>query len=433
MKSVDPFLKECGMHPDCVEMHACVADFLAEMEEGLAGPDSSLRMIPTHIQAAGHIPFDEPVIAIDAGGTYFRVATVQFHPRKGVQIKDRLQHAMPGTQGAVGKVEFFRTIVHYLEPVLDRSESIGFVFSYPSEILPNRDGRLIRFCKEVQAPDLEGELIGAGLNETLRALGKAEKRIVILNDTVATLLAGRSSSDGRAYDSYVGFILGTGSNCCYVERNDRITKRNDLDPAASQIVNVESGAFSRAPCGIADQRLDRQSSDPGHYTFEKMFSGAYFGQLVLLTLQLAGEKGLFAAALSDILRSLTSLSTQSVNDLLQDQFMGDPWPRVLAEASVADREIMLVLIHRLIQRAAKLTAANLAAVILKDGRGKEVTRPICVTAEGTTFYQLQGLRAQVEVYLHDFLRGDRLRYYVIQSVEDATLLGAAVAALQSVE
>ena len=431
MKSVDPFLKEHGMHPDCVEMQACVTDFLSEMEGGLAGPDSSLRMIPTHIQAEGEIPVDKPVIAIDAGGTHFRAATVYFHPEKGVLIQDRLQHPMPGTQGAVGKVEFFRTMVAYLEPLLDKSDAIGFVFSYPMEILPNRDGRLIRFCKEVQAPEVEGELIGAGLNETLRALGKTEKRIVLMNDTVATLLAGRASSGDQAYDSYVGFILGTGSNCCYVERNDRIKKRTDLDPGASQIINVESGAFALAPSGTADQRLDEQSIDPGHYTFEKKFSGAYFGQLVLLTLQLACEKGLFSAALSDTLRRLSSLSTRSVNDLLQEQSLEDPWPGILAEATEGDRETMLVLIKRLVQRAAKLTAANLAAVILKDGRGKEVTRPICVTAEGTTFYQLKGLRTQVEAYLAEFLQGDRLRHYRIQAVEDATLLGAAVAALQT--
>ena len=388
-------------------------------------------MIPTHIQAEGDILFDKAVIAIDAGGTHFRVATVRFHPDQGALIEDRRQFAMPGTEGLVGKIEFFRTIVSYLEPILDKSDSIGFVFSYPSEILPNRDGRLIRFCKEVQAPELEGECIGAGLNQTLRALGKSEKRIVILNDTVATLLAGRSGSGGQAYDSYVGFILGTGSNCCYVERNERITKRDDLDAEASQIVNVESGAFALAPCGTADRRLDEQSSDPGHYTFEKKFSGAYFGQLVLLTLQLGGESGLFSAGLMDNLRSLTSLSTKSVNDLLKEQSWEDPWPRILSEATEADREVLLALIHRLIQRAAKLTAANLAAVILKDGRGKVVSRPICITAEGTTFYQLHGLRSQVGAYLDDFLQGDRQRHYEIQSVQDATLLGAAVAALQS--
>ncbi|MCH8217128.1 MAG: hypothetical protein IH892_10180, partial [Planctomycetes bacterium] len=173
------------------------------------------------------------------------------------------------------------------------------------------------------------------------------------------------------------------------------------------------------------------SSDPGHYTFEKKFSGAYFGQLVLLTLKLGGESGLFSAGLMDNLRSLTSLSTKSVNDLLQEQSLEDPRPRILSEATEADREVLLALIHRLIQRAAKLTAANLAAVILKDGRGKVLSRPICITAEGTTFYQLHGLRSQVGAYLDDFLQGDRQRHYEIQSVQDATLLGAAVAALQS--
>jgi len=71
---------------------------------------------------------------------------------------------------------------------------------------------------------------------------------VILNDTVVTLLMSVSTSYQMLYDSYVGFILGTGSDCCYVEESNRsIDKLSGWDEAAGQIVNVESGAFAKAP------------------------------------------------------------------------------------------------------------------------------------------------------------------------------------------
>jgi len=95
------------------------------------------------------------------------------------------------------------------------------LFFIPSEILPNRDGRLLYFCKEVQAPGVVGQLIGRNL---LEALGMPEKQIVLLNDTVATLLAGKSASIGHEYETFIGYILGTGTNTCYNENNFNILK-----------------------------------------------------------------------------------------------------------------------------------------------------------------------------------------------------------------
>lgn len=46
----------------------------------------------------------------------------------------------------------------------------------------------------------------------------------VVNDTVATLLGGYLAEDRDAYDGFVGFILGTGLNCCYCEQGGRITK-----------------------------------------------------------------------------------------------------------------------------------------------------------------------------------------------------------------
>ena len=114
----------------------------------------------------------------------------------------------------------------YLRPLADKSDRIGFCFSYPTEIFPDKDGRLLQFCKEVQAPEVIGQIIGKSL---LEALGTPDKKIVLLNDTVATLLSGKSASFGRTYDSFMGYILGTGTNTCYIEANRNILKNPELD------------------------------------------------------------------------------------------------------------------------------------------------------------------------------------------------------------
>ncbi len=120
-------------------------------------------------------------------------------------------------------------------------------------------------------------MVGENLIRALSAMGiKGNKNIVILNDTVATLLAGKGSFD-REFGGFIGFILGTGTNCCYVEKNSNIKKKKDLDMSKGQIINTESGGFGRCQRGKIDLLLDKTTLDPGIHTFEKMISGAYLG------------------------------------------------------------------------------------------------------------------------------------------------------------
>ena len=427
---VERFLTDNRMHREDIDMDECCDIFREEMQRGLAGEDSSLAMIPTYIEVGKDIPTGKPVIVLDAGGTNFRVATVCFDKSGKPAIENVIQKPMPGLDRQISKEDFFRTIVDYMANVADVGDRIGFCFSYPTEILPNKDGRLIRFCKEVKAKEVEGQLIGQNLLAAIEAAGyRGSKRAVILNDTVATLLAGVSAFQGRVFDDYIGFILGTGSNCCYAESNRNITKKTDLDPDKEQIINVESGSFGRAPRGTVDLQLDESTLDPGKYTFEKMFSGAYLGALCLKTLQQASKQGLFSEIVAEKLFATDELETRDVNE-----FMGYPGgDNFLAVSSGqgTERDLTTVwhLLDGLVERAAKLVAGLLSSVVLKTNRGCNPCLPICITAEGTTFYELKFIKTKVQCYLKSFLQDKHSRYVELVSVENATLIGAAIAGL----
>ncbi|MCK4293591.1 MAG: hexokinase [Planctomycetes bacterium] len=427
---VKRFLKDNRMHHEDIDMEAWCDIFIDQMQAGLAGKDSSLAMIPTYIEVGRDIPTGRPAIVLDAGGTNFRVATVCFDKSGKPIIENFLQEPMPGLDRESSKEEFFRTIVDYMAHVVDASDSIGFCFSYPTEILPSKDGRLIRFCKEVKAKEVEGELVGENLVAAVEAAGyKGDKRVVILNDTVATLLAGISAFQDRAFDSYIGFILGTGSNCCYIESNRNITKTSDPDPDKEQVINVESGSFGKAPRGSIDLQLDESTLDPGKYTFEKMFSGAYFGALALKTLREASRQGLFSEILAEGLLAAKELETKDVNDFMRYR-QGDNLLAVsCGRGAEQDRAAVWYLLDGLIERAAKLVAILLSAVVLKTGKGENPCAPVCITAEGTTFYELKSLKTKVECYLKGFLQEKHGRFTEIVSVENATLIGAAIAGL----
>jgi len=428
------FLKDNGMYYEDIDMDACCDTFIQEMQAGLRQQGSSLAMIPTYIEVGRDIPIGKPVIVLDAGGTNFRAATVYFgdprQPQAGAVIENFVQKPMPGLEKEASKEEFFETIVKYMADVVDVSSSVGFCFSYPTEILPSKDGRLIRFCKEVKAKQVEGELIGQNLVGAIEAAGyKGKKRVVILNDTVATLLAGISAFPNRAFDSYIGFILGTGSNCCYIESNRNITKKDNLEPDREQVINVESGSFGKAPRGKIDLMLDESTLDPGRYTFEKMFSGAYLGTLCLKTLQEAGRQELFSKAVTEELLALKDLETKDINSFMYFPEGDNPLAVSCSSGHEQDCIAAWYLLDALIERAAKLVAFLLSSVVLKTDKGKNPCAPVCITAEGTTFYELKSLKTKVECYLKSFLEEKHNRFFEIVSAENATLIGAAIAGL----
>jgi hexokinase len=425
MKNVDTFLKEHKMRATKEDIQQLVEVFTSEMLKGLEGKESSLRMIPTYIEADNEFLTEVPVVAIDAGGTNFRAAKVKFNIQGKFEISNMVNARMPGLEGEISKAEFFDTIAGYIKHLAEESDRIGFCFSYPSEILPNKDGKLLQFCKEVQAPGVVGQLIGKNLLETL---GMPDKQIVLLNDTVATLLAGKSASFGRDYDSFIGYILGTGTNTCYIESNRNILKNPGLDPTKSQIINIESGNFGKAPRTDLDISFDNTTGNPGNYTFEKMFSGGYFGGLCLYTLKTAANEGVFSIETASRIMSLHDISAEDVNNYVSYAPTGCGPLQVWIQ-NRADEENCIKIIESLIDRAAKLVTANLAAVVLKTNKGKSAGQPILITIEGTAFYKLHNLKSLFEKYFSEYLSGERKRFYEFTEVQKSSLVGAALAAL----
>lgn len=425
MKSAELFLSEHKLRASDIDMERLVRVFTEDMISGLEGKENALRMIPTYIEAENDFLKEIPVLAIDAGGTNFRAARISFTRKGKIKTGEIVNRKMPGLENEIPAKEFFSIISDYIRPLAENSQRIGFCFSYPTEILPDRDGRLIQFCKEVQAPEVVGQLIGKNL---LERLGTPWKPIVLLNDTVATLLAGKSATAGKLYDSFIGFILGTGTNTCYIEHNRNILKKRDINQDRSQIINIESGNFGKAPRTDLDILFDSSTMNPGSYTFEKMFSGGYFGGLCITVLKEAAREGVFLPETDRMINSVTDLSSNDANN-----FSLDPGSDVnilkKCFSGIQDMEKGLQIIDTLIDRAAKLVAANLAAVVLKTNKGRYSAKPVLITIEGTAFYKLHNLRNLFGGYFGEFLSGERKRYVEFVEVEKSSLIGAALAAL----
>lgn len=438
-QNVVRFLRKYEMDHLDVDIDTNIKAFMSEMQRGLSGQKSTLDMIPTYIEVGAEVPTNKRVIVADAGGTNFRVATVYFDDKKSAVIENQRLFKMPGVQHEIDKDEFFRVMAGFLKDVVGASKNIGFCFSYAVEILPNKDGRLIRFSKEVKARGVEGQLIGENLNRALSAVGLGgDKHIVLLNDTVTTLLAGVGYKN-KTYGSYIGFILGTGTNCCYIEKNSNIKKTlvrrseseggKGLDPLKSQIINTESGGFGKINRGKIDVAFDKSTANPGVHKLEKMISGAYLGPVCLRAVHKACVENLFSAAAAGELWQMSELETKDMNDFLLYPYGKNPLANACRAGGDKDVLTLYYIADRLTERAAKLTAINLSAMAIKSGEGTDPTKPICIVAEGTTFYQMKTLKPRVEFYLKQYLENKMGIYYDIINVENATLIGAAIAGL----
>jgi len=423
------FLKSYGMDYESIDMEQSCKTFIEEMERGLEGRGSSLKMLPTYITMDGEIPLEEPVIVMDAGGTNFRVAVIRFDKDKKPVMQDYTLYPMPGTQGEISKEEFFATMAEYIKPVLDKSRKIGFCFSYATEILPNKDGRLLQFSKEVRVRDLVGETIGDNLLKTVKAMGlDGDKKIVLLNDTVATLLGGKATCMDRVFDSNIGFILGTGTNTCYIEQNHNIKKAGDLvGMEGSTIINTESGGYDKAPRGLIDKEFDNETVNPGVYPFEKMISGKYQGGLMLKAIGKAAEDALFSRKFLERVRNIDELTAKDINDFLYFPYSGNKLSECCFEDG--DYSVLFYLIDSMTERAAKLVAVNLSSIILKTGKGKDPCRPVCITAEGTTFYKSKLFKSKLDYYIKTYLNDEKQTYCEFVKAENATLIGSAIAGL----
>jgi hexokinase len=304
------------------------------------------------------------------------------------------------------------------------------------EITKEADGILLAFSKEVDAPDVVGKAIGSGLRKALNRINvPAPERIVLLNDTAATLLSGISQisvNDGLYHGAgagpTIGFILGTGVNTAYPETC--IPKINFDSLENPQIVVCESGSFAHNYVGFLDSEFDKSTQSPGAYTLEKAVAGAYLGPLTFHIIKRALTDGLFAFNKADEFFTWPRMGTKDLNAFLHEP-LSRPGPvgELFAENERSAMMSFAYLATIVTERAALLSAGLLAAAAEKASRGYGSSSPVRIAVDGSTYSFFKGMRKALDAHLHVMLNRNKPRFYAIAPVEQASLLGAAVAAL----
>lgn len=405
MSIVSAFLMAKGMHPELTDM--AHAEGILRQQMALHDGPRTLHMIDSRLRLPKKLPQSGTAIALDAGGTHFRSALVEF--KDGcAELKESYDHPMPGTGGEIGKEEFLSLCASYVEPLLKYTDRIGYVFSYPADVTQEGDGVLRHFQKEVRVRDCEGMRVCAELDEVLRKRGAAgQRRWVLLNDTVAALIGAYVNEPGP-FDGAVGIVYGTGTNTCYA--------------GEGTIINMESSSYSLFPRGKYDIELDAASTTPGDNIYEKMVASSYVGELIRRAVIDGEKEGVYSENLAVLARNGEYFTSPAFDSFMKGERCA------LSEAlKESDRAPLQETISLIFSRAAKLGAIVLSAAMRTALDGKSEGK-LLIAAEGTAYWKSTLYAPLLEQYLKDYVNSASSMEYRITGAENANFLGAASAA-----
>lgn len=409
------------------DIETIAKSILCDMNRGLRKEKSDEDMIQTFTLPPEDAVKSKSVIVIDAGGTNFRSCLVTFDENGEAAVSDMEKTKMPGVEKELSKKEFFDKFAENLEHLKNKADSIGFCFSYPTKITEDGDGILINFSKEVKAPEVVGCAIGKCLSESLVSHGwQKPKRITLLNDTVAALLAGKAVAKTYPYSSYIGFILGTGMNAAYIQPEiPGILKK--------QIIVCESGKTKNVVMSDFDRNYDAKSQNPGSAFIEKQCAGGYLGSIAYETIKLAVDDGLFSPAFADELSKFDGMTLIEFDNFLHNPYdVSTVLGKMAGEkATDEDYSTLFQILDALLERSARCAASILSAAVIQSGEGKNAARPVCIVCNGSTFWKSNMIYERVSAYLEDFLTVKNDLHWKIVSVENDITLGTAIGGLLS--
>ncbi|KAL0270360.1 UNVERIFIED_CONTAM: hypothetical protein PYX00_007795 [Menopon gallinae] len=289
-------------------------------------PTSIVKCFPTYVQDLPNGREKGKFLALDLGGTNFRVLIIHLNENhfdmqsKIYPIPENIMLG-PGTQLFDHIAECLANFVKE-NNVSDERLPLGFTFSFPLKQEALTTGLLVQWTKGFNCDGVVGKDVVKLLQEALGRRNDIQIDVcAILNDTTGTLM----SCAWKNHNCRIGLIVGTGSNACYVERVEEVETFNGDRTKPYVIINTEWGAFGDDGCldfirTSFDRTIDRNSRNPGKQLYEKMISGMYLGEIVRLVLEHLTKNGLlFNGTGSEELFTMWKFPTKYVSEIESDK------------------------------------------------------------------------------------------------------------------
>uniref|UniRef100_A0A8C2XDQ1 Phosphotransferase n=1 Tax=Cyclopterus lumpus TaxID=8103 RepID=A0A8C2XDQ1_CYCLU len=333
-----------------------------------------VKMLPTFVRATPDGTEKGDFLALDLGGTNFRVLHVRVVEEEQKVLKmDSQICAIPKEMMLGPGVQLFDHIAACLNDFLvsqnlkGQTLPLGFTFSFPCEQKEIDKSILIRWTKGFNCSGVEGEDVVKLLKEAIHRRGDYDiGSVAMVNDTVGTMM----SCGYRDQSCEIGMIIGTGTNACYMEEIKNVRRVEGED--GRMCINTEWGGFGDDGC-LKDIRtefdvvVDETSINPGIHNFEKMISGMYLGEIVrLLLVRLTENKLLFEGRTSEALLTPDAFETKFMSEIEERDGGLENTQNILTELGLkwdsVDSRIVRLVCNAVSSRSARLCGAALATL-----------------------------------------------------------------------
>jgi hexokinase len=224
-----------------------VDSFIKDLKDGLAGKSSSLKILPSFIKFPNQIPNQERIAVLAAGKVTLSKGNFQVSGEKS-KVYGVMGYPMPGLGKELTIEGYFHQIINDARDVLRNCNKIGFCFRHAIEVNSKWDARLLEWSRAgVNVHGLEGRYIGEEFKKCLREEFDKDYKILLLNDTVATLIAGLSEACEKEFEDFIGLVHSSGYNLSYIENGKNITSlvKDKKYLKTQMVLNTQAGSFSK--------------------------------------------------------------------------------------------------------------------------------------------------------------------------------------------
>ncbi|XP_071827931.1 hexokinase-1-like isoform X2 [Apostichopus japonicus] len=411
----------------------------SDMVKGLGAASNKaavVKMFPTYVRSLPDGSENGDFFALDLGGSNFRVLLVKLRDGN-VEMKSKVYKIATEIMTGTGE-NLFNYIADCLaefkkEQGLEGKDlPLGFTFSFPCRQNGLNSASLVTWTKGFSATGVVDQDVAKLLSEACKRRNVNLDIIAVVNDTTGTLMSCAHADS----NCYVGLIIGTGTNACYMEALDEVELWNgDKGEPKQTIINMEWGAFGDDGSiedirTDFDRELDKITLNQGKQLYEKMISGMYLGEISRQAiLKLAKEKLLFNGVVSAELQKPWAFESKFLTDIEKDVSTdGLVCREILRQLNCRDTmedvTVVRAICSAVSTRAAKLVTAGLAAVIKKMGR-----KTLTIGVDGSLYKYHPRFHPLMDTFTRELVPEARVKYMLS---EDGSGKGAALIAAVAV-
>lgn len=430
--------------------------------------ESEACMLPSFCDALPTGQEKGTYIALDVGGSTFRVALIELRGRNTEQVPMVIKHMTTSKIDErirkLPSAQFFDWMAGRIEAMLEHEKNLllsdqpvpmGLAWSFPIEQTSHRSGKMQGMGKGFACHEDTIGMDLARLIESACAKRRLNVRVdAIVNDSSATLLS-------QAYldpATSMALILGTGTNAAaYLPTSSMgSSKFGSRDPSwfksgQKVITNTEVSMFGKLilPETRWDQTLNKQHHMPDFQPLEYMVTGRYLGELFRLIILEAVETGeLFNGKLPSVLSDRYSLDTEILAHLEEDDSENSTKSGPMIKTAFGLKHVPskkeLSFLRTVAQSISYRASAYISVAVhalwalQKETDSNSIT-PVdtpktSIACNGSVILKYPGFKDRSEVFLHDMItsgtptRGSvQAEKIVLVPTDEAALFGAAVA------